>query len=783
MKTFLQVNLAARTAELPGGGAWQPPVMTFGESLTIALRTVRDTAGQTVEFPEDIRSLKAAVGPVDARPEAGTFRIKVGSGAQTGANTTGELSFRASAAQVEAALNALAGPKALYGEASASVAAGSWVLLFGSGATQVPLTVVSNRLAPVSFGRVGAWQVDGRWVHDLRLVQAPVAYTDSAPRVLPEAPAISTVQDGGSNGLVTWDEIQALYIPPEFRGSYQLKIGYSRTGMLSVSDTAATIQAALNAIILASFVVTNPLPNVAHIRWIGDYAGADQEEMEVVVADAPLGDLTFTLDFKQAALAVLLRDRETVTLPLEVWVEVAEERLVGTVRQALAFRQDITLRRPVAWDDLAEDLELDWLRPPSPKDYIPYTADQVITGNQHYVTTLGDGAATEFTIDHNLGTEALHVTVRENVAGGRLLGPDEYQVTVDSEDAITVTVVGDPVAAAALAVCITSAGPVSAFQAHTHTVAQIDCLETILEDLGGRIEDMEFRWPEGATVSIPTVDEEMKIEFTPQVEALFGQLATAAKATEPVTAEQVSGRKPAMLPAVHDATTATLPDPLPDPAAGTVWESDRAVLLPGGGGIRSAAVADGDFVASDGRYLYKAIKRDDKASYFPAAFERELWAIHINEKMLAVGKTLDVRFGIGLHTILADCRAQWVLVVEAGEATDETVGSPDVSAEDLLSVAWDVENPLIRQRLIVQRDRIVHSFRLAIERTADELLATRYLYTTEEACNDLAPSTANFALRARLIDFDTENSATTAKGWVVMQLTAPARGELGARIF
>ncbi|MEI9894238.1 MAG: hypothetical protein WDN28_10225 [Chthoniobacter sp.] len=35
---------------------------------------------------------------------------------------------------------------------------------------------------------------------------------------------------------------------------------------------------------------------------------------------------------------------------------------------------------------------------------------------------------------------------------------------------------------------------------------------------------------------------------------------------------------------------------------------------------------------------------------------------------------------------------------------------------------------------------------------------------------------ANFALRARLFNFDTKNSATNAKGWVSWALQAPDNG-------
>ena len=57
--------------------------------------------------------------------------------------------------------------------------------------------MVNNTLWPVSFGRVTAWQVDGQWVQELRLTQAPLAFTDASGAVLPPAPAVTEVQQGG----------------------------------------------------------------------------------------------------------------------------------------------------------------------------------------------------------------------------------------------------------------------------------------------------------------------------------------------------------------------------------------------------------------------------------------------------------------------------------------------------------------------------------------------------------------------------------------------------------
>ena len=63
---------------------------------------------------------------------------------------------------------------------------GSWLLRFQRNGEPYPhqldLCGGRNAFDPSSFVRFRAYQIDGEWIHELRLVQAPVAFTDtSAP--------------------------------------------------------------------------------------------------------------------------------------------------------------------------------------------------------------------------------------------------------------------------------------------------------------------------------------------------------------------------------------------------------------------------------------------------------------------------------------------------------------------------------------------------------------------------------------------------------------------------
>src|SRR5690606_42025292 len=102
--------------------------------------------------------------------------------------------------------------------------------------------------------------------------------------------------------------------------------------------------------------------------------------------------------------------------------------------------------------------------------------------------------------------EALHLTLRENAPGGAILrqGPD-YTVSIEGPNSVEVVLSGSfaspPPGLAALAVVITTAGPVSAFQAHTHTIAQILGLQTILDAFGADIALLKALAPAGALAS------------------------------------------------------------------------------------------------------------------------------------------------------------------------------------------------------------------------------------------------------------------------------------------
>ena len=322
MNTVLTVDLTQKTAR-EGGSDWLPPAAAFGDDLIVGLNFTATVAQVTTPVTATLTGFQAAIGREDARPESGTWRLQIGDGESTEANTTAELCMLPAPAvvlngppatqnirQMTAALNgaiaALGDVVAAYGAGSVVWADGSWELRFGAQDAQVPLKVVHNRLWPLSGAIIRPYQVDGLWVHEIRLTQMPVAFTDAVENVLPDPPRLTKLQEGGSADGSTWNTIYELYMPSNFAASYCYTKGLKRSVSLSVTDGAAEIQTAL-AMFGDGITVGNILNSRARIELGGDFAGADQSWLDLEVVESSAGPATFSMPLDWTALAVALR--------------------------------------------------------------------------------------------------------------------------------------------------------------------------------------------------------------------------------------------------------------------------------------------------------------------------------------------------------------------------------------------------------------------------------------------------------------------------------------------
>jgi hypothetical protein len=759
------------------------PPLVLGDKCVFAIRLLDSSVtGSSTVIDLPVRSIKASIGLVDTPPASGTFTVKIGSGGGESAS----IEFNQDSATLMQAIQALPEVEA-YGGVSKIVDAGTgcWLITFDH-TEEVPLQVAHNRLSPTSFVRVRTYAENGIWIHELRLLQAPVASTIISERILAAAPSVRRIIAGctSAEGLETilTNEVQAVTVSPGFTGTYALKFQGRLTSLLSASDDTSTIDAALEGLFTpagSNFLVTNPEANNAYIEFAGPtLTGLPQELLGVVVGSAGIGDLTFTLDLNTAELATALRTSPTVASFIELQLEVGADgedpvnpdpTVPGTI--ITLFREPVTLVPPLQWPEMATEAGIDWLLPPQPKDCIPFTRDQIITGSQYYLTSFGDGAAKSFLIAHNLGTDAIFPAVRENKTNGRLLipGTDYTVVITDGNSIMLMLLAATAPAINSLALAIASAGPASAFQHHHHEIDEINGLRAEIDDLKSRVTTLEAILPTTGGASLPSATgNTIEIDLGAHSEIIFYR-GTDAITTTGIDATKLPSRGPAMLPAIHGPDIEGLPIPLPDATVDTVWLADSRILIPGGYGVRSSYSIAGGYVGSNGLILFPVSEAGSTASYYPTPFERTLWAFDVNEEMLTVGKVLDAKFGVFLQLVNASCRAQWVLLIEHGVAQYQT--DPAGTDPDNLSVVVWNPTPILSQRLTLAPVLQKHSFGCRIRRSVEGMSCDQMRYGNWSS-GDSVPADANFVLRARLVEFDTENNTPNARGWVCYCLAA-----------
>jgi hypothetical protein len=649
VRTLLVANLTTRKPATGIDGSLATlPTLLAGQQWKIGLRFTELEEGVYSEVRPAIYALRASIGPVDARPLAGTYRLVITPGLQmgvvrgsAGSEITSALAYNATASQVAAALNAVIDVEAgEEGYIRVKFESGSYLIQAADGSS-FELEVANNLLVPTSAAQVRGYMVDGKWVNELRLVQAPYAFSDSAAQALADPPYVETVVDGFTSSDGTWfvDEVQDLIIGPGFRGTYRLSLDYGggvantglprRTAMLSLEDGPDEVTAALNAILKdlpvgeGTVVVTNPSNNVARITFGGDLSGVDLPPLTVEAFPAPgdVGDWTFTLDLNRVEFWAALRQQDNIVVPFEVEADIIDAEAGDELRTVKLWSVPVTLARPLLYEGLAEAQSIDWLRPISPRSYIPFSPDQIITGQQHYVGTVTiENSPTErfATIDHNLNTEAVHVTVRRNVTPGDTVIPS--RVTIEGSNSITL-VFSSEQNGGVFAVLITAAGPTSVFQAHTHTTAQVLGLEDIIGALAVRMTALERLLPRSGALTVGQTDKPVDFKLpvvgevlpdlnflnetsnvASQIFAVVGgsapppPIGTAAEAELARQKDEAADQDPdkmpsnilfrAVIPGIGEVATAgrpavgTAPEVPPEPAAPLLFPAARGSRLP-----------------------------------------------------------------------------------------------------------------------------------------------------------------------------------------------------------
>lgn len=434
---YVYVDLATGTPYRNiGGEALNFGPWTGGQSVTLTLRFIeRGIDGAFKLIPTQagrVRGLRVGVGKIDLRPVSGSFFIRVNG------IRTADLDWNTSAIELQEALNEVLPFDVVCDEADESLE------ITAVDGRDLTIEVASDKLMPRSSAMVRMRFVEGRKSYLVRLFQLPLAFTDYAENVLPEKPYVREVQKGGMtpDGLTKWSDIQSLLVPPDFEGVYQLLAPWSqkRTGLLSRLDGVANIETQLRSV-LGAVNVTNPLNNEAYITFVGDNLGLDFPELQVLVPGEVEADLQFVLRLDTIEIYEALRSAESVTVPFEAEMVVdvdANDSSKGTAVMKL-WQRNITIRRPLILEGLASNAPIGWQRRSLPVDFVPFSKEQMLVGQQQaFVSVIGNGTATEFFVDHNLGGLYRGKAIVSSTPGAGVSTIQVLQHGLESGDSVTI---------------------------------------------------------------------------------------------------------------------------------------------------------------------------------------------------------------------------------------------------------------------------------------------------------------------------------------------------------
>lgn len=397
------------------GGSFVSPAIPEGADIELRLRLAEQIQDTGVLDKRAIHSISARIGWPDEAPAQGTYQLRIVHGAED--YTTADIAFDATATQVASAINAsMAEATTDLKQATVTDYLGGYRIVFADKSVQPTLSCPDNALWPASFVDVDPIEWDGGWAFILDLHQTPVAESATFTNRVPSAPSITSVQTGSTTDGTAINEIQKLFIPPEFAGgTFQIVRGGVKSVPIPVPvANIGVIDAAMRPLADegGTFAISQ-VDNGAYIEFRGTMAGAAQDLMTVAVFESPASEAVVHLATATDEMRTLMRgadDSDRIDVPLNLVVEVEREGASGTYDK-LIWQQALTFIRPVSDDDHNVAAGLKWNQPRSKTDHLKQSADSLLLGSRAIQKKIGDGSATSFEINHNLAGTAQAFTV------------------------------------------------------------------------------------------------------------------------------------------------------------------------------------------------------------------------------------------------------------------------------------------------------------------------------------------------------------------------------------
>ena len=342
-----------------------------------------------------------------------------------------------------------------------------------------------------------------------------------------------------------------------------------------------------------------------------------------------------------------------------------------------------------------------------------------------------------------------------------------YAVTLDSDNDLSIKF-DSPPANNAYVATISTAGPKSAFQDHTHTIAQVEGLDLILDDLGTRVNLIEDLLPEYSGISVANKDSGNVASWKlPDISEIF---PTRTKFDTLDISKIVASSLPrsgGLLPAKYLTGSLTIANTIPtSPSLNSVYsytDTSSPLIMPGYLGRKGHGIKAPAYYAWDGRGFYQVEKIiDTEDVYYPSDFSRELFRIHVNEKQLRVGKVFGVDFNFTAAVFNSNVSVNWGVVVDIG--IPQSMPSNPSNISDVIYLP-----PSLDYSMMLTSIPSIHTFGLRVSRKIEDLQSKffidRILYGATEATGTVL-STANFVVRGRLTRFDTDNNELDPRGLI-----------------
>jgi len=890
---YANISTLVLSETLQGTTAGSFPEFVAGTDIALKLRLSQRVNGENIPSRRTLHALKMSLGRADARPTSGSYQLLVEAPPEASNRITAQIEFDATAADVETALNALTGVTGALKPFTVETQGGSYRVRAANGA-QVEITCVDNSLYPASFVNVVATEFDEGWTSEIRLTQAPVAQNVDFTDIVPDAPTVTRIQAGATDSGIKRNEIQKIFIPPEFPTGYGLTVkrGFATSDVVGLPTNAADLQPILDKLLISgeAFVLTDA-QDAIFVEFAGDLSGVGQDLLEIDLIDPPPADKTFTLSTDTAETYQLIRaalvastGKAVVPLELQLWLD---HEQIEDVYEQFIFRLLLTFVMPVNSEAQNVSATVDWNQPRAREKFTPYSPTQVVVANRSYEDLIGDGTSNPITINHNLAGTNVSVTLTRVSTGAQLTAPADYSIDNVMSNSVRVTFVDGPPDTNDIAVGIQRLGAQPSWQSHTHDGDEVPEHEARLDAIEIALAALQALVPTGSlsSSSLTTKATEILFATLPTILEAFPSRSPiqSAPATGTAGANATGGTEittlasldpsllptdGGLLPAVLDAKDEALTVPLPDADAAfkkrvfLLGGSDE-VDLGGGGGRKGTTLRPGEYAACDGNYWYRVARiADTEPNWYPFEFERELFMLAVTDKDLSLKRSLTfpVGFEVGVmsrrgltlaewqRTAYKNTRCQWQILFEHGtfateaaaagvaftadDTTDkitaildncpdgtpvklsttvtlpgglstsllytrDTVGNerklaatlggaaiditdagtgthtitPQTAGNNLKNVVWNA-TPMLSHTFQFTRTPVARSYSVRVSRSlvssVDTISAEQVVMGNASAAGS-APSSANFAIRARLARFDIEDDVVDPRALVVLR--------------